>query len=239
MKTLFLLALSPLSAMASDLPSHTNTIYSYQCEATFLEGEGVGPFAVDCPAYQHLGTITAKYTHYLFANEDTDNFYRKRGDEFYENAICGRQIKKVSCAESEPREVFKFSRFQEGNFVVAVSLSSSREVGPEIYGFAAQQNPDGSCPDGLEARWAYRASPNSEYRGLPNSFQNTRGNLDNWELRRENAQTPAFEVLHQRNKVPCDRMGNCSKALWGNEYISQSVAYQRVQTGICVIPAGR
>lgn len=237
MKALSLLALLPLSTLAASLP--TNTIYSYQCEATFLEGEGVGPYNVDCPAYQRLGVLTAKYTHYLFSNEDSDNFYRKGSDEFYLPSICGRQLKKVSCAESKPREAFQLSRYREGNFVVAVSLSPSRAAGAEVYGFAAPQNPDGSCAKGLEARWAYRARPNSEYGGLPNSFQNTNGNLDNWELRGKNAESPVFELLRQRNKVPCDGLGNCADAVWGDERISQAVPYQRVQTGICVIPASR
>lgn len=238
MSKLFLtLALLPLGAFAGGrhLPEQINAIYSYQCEATFFEGEGVRPDMLSCVPYQRLGLITAKYTHYLYANDDGNNFGMRMQTENYPYSLCGRQFTRTSC-ESSSEAAFGLSQYAEGEFQTPISLTASRVSGLMPYGYAAVPDADGECAPGLEKRWAYKASPQSVTNPLPSSFWND-GQLDNWEVRARNGHSPAFDIFREASTSPCDAGGNCWYATFGGRQLIQSTPYTKVSQPICVIPA--
>ncbi len=234
MKFLLALSLLPITAMAWESPSEIVDIYSYQCEATFLEGEGVQPNNITCLANQHLGKITARYTHYLYSGDSGDNFHNKGADEWYLN-ICGANVQRVKCSDNEPEHKFSLSRHKEDIFQVAVSLTASRISGAHVYGYAARTE-NGSCPKGLKQVWTYRATPASIQWPLPSSFVNWQGNLNNFEVRSQPGELPSFDVYRQANTFPCNGWGNCSMATFGEKQLVQSVNYVRdPRISVCVL----
>ena len=229
--------LLPLVALASpNLPTDIASIYSYQCEATFLEGEGITPYGASCTAYQQLGLISAKYTHYLFSSSYESNFRKKGTQVSYESPICEKRLPKVSCVKSAPRLQFGLSRNYEGVFQAAVTMVPSYAHDSEIYGYAALPLADGSCPEGLVPAQIFDAQPESITDPLPSSFMNQGGNLNNRIVAVQGSPLPDFTVSRQRNKMPCDARGSCENAEFMPSEIVQEVPYSALDPVVCVVP---
>jgi hypothetical protein len=229
--------LLPLMALASpNLPSDIASVYSYQCEATFLEGEGVGPYEMSCPAYQQLGLITAKYTRYLFSSSFENNFQKKEVNHNYSQPLCEKTVSWLSCTKSAPRLQFGLSRTPEGPFQAQVLLAPSFTQGNEVYGYAAMLLPDGSCPEGLVRARLFEAQPESVAEPLPSNFINREGNLNGQVVGVEGTPVPDFTVSRQKNEMPCDGRGSCRNAEFMQPEIVQEVPYSALDPVVCVVP---
>lgn len=223
-----------LSQAHPNFPAQLARIYSYQCEARFLEGEGVSPHQVSCVAGQRLGQIRANYTHYLGSSAYGDNFHQRGADESY-GPVCNREMHRVICSKGNPQPAFGLSARQEGPFQVSIRLGANRHE-QFLAGFAAPMGPDGSCPPGLVAAWIHRASPASVQYPLPSNFWNSNGGLDNWQVRGYGSELPAFTVKRLANTYPCDHNGDCSGAAFGPAEVIQEVPYSSTGIGACVVP---
>jgi hypothetical protein len=239
MKFLFLalgFAFIHSSAEASEMPSHINSVFKYQCERTFLEGEGIGEQWASCPRNQRLGTIQAKYSFYLYASENDSNFSEIGTTYPYQNPICDRAMIAMSC-ESAAIEQFGLSKYREGKFQVGVNFTAAPGTGPRLYGFAALPDSNGNCAEGLEKLRPYVAQPSSIWEPLPSTFINRNNHLNNYELRGANGHLPMFEVTRSPNLVPCDaRTGSCRFAEFGPKAVVQTVPYTALTPTICVLP---
>jgi hypothetical protein len=230
------LALSSNFSHAVESPSHINSIFKYQCERTFLEGEGINERWASCPAGQRLGTIQAKYSFYLFASENDSNFSDIGTTYPYQNPICDRSMIAMSC-EAAAIEQFGVSKYKEGIFQVGISLTPAPGTGPRLYGFAALPYSNGECPEGLEKVNPYMAQPSSIWEPLPSTFINRNNSLNNFEVRGENGHLPMFEISRSANLVPCDvRNGSCRFAEFGPKAVIQTVPYIKLTPSVCVLP---
>lgn len=237
MISLFVQSILFAATATAALPPHQNTVYSYQCEANFLQGEGVSPQQVSCVSGQRLGLISARYSHYLFEGFSGENFSQKGRDEFYPLGVCGKNVMSVNCNLSRAKAEFALAAISDQTFNIAVKLSPNRFTRGTPYGFAAAQVKKGVCPKGLLPVWAYVARPEVVEDVLPNSFANFNGALDSYVLRGAEGSLPAFEIHSSDNTVPCAYgTGDCSMAQWGEKRLVQSLPYTQARTGICVIP---
>ncbi len=225
------------SAHAWFMPRELNTIYRYQCEYTFLEGEGVTENSISCPANQQLGYVTANYTFYLYGSNWDSNFSEKMPDTAYENLICGRQVTKATCHGRRPEPKFRLSRWPEGIFQVRILLSPNSNLGLQQYGFAAAPDFNGFCPYGLKKVWAYVAKPDTQDFPLPSSFVNRHGRLNNLEvLSEDEADFASFSVYRIPNETPCSSDGSCVEATFGEKVLANTYLYEKTQAPVCVIP---
>lgn len=236
-----LLSIGALAGTASTAhtPLHQNKVYSYQCEANFLQGEGVTANTVACTSGQRLGLISARYTHYLFEGSSGENFSQRGRDEFYSNGVCGKNVLLVNCNVSRTKAEFALAAYPDNLFNIAIKLSPNRFTRGSPYGYAAAQMRKGVCPRGLVPYWAYVARPSTVESELPNNFINFNGGLDSYVIRGANGASPAFELYARDNTVPCDLgTGHCGGAEWGEKTLVQTVPYIQARTGVCVIPPG-
>jgi len=231
------LALLPLLAHATS-PTDISTVYSYQCEGNFLEGEGVTPYQIDCLPYQRLGFLKAKFTAHLFQAESENNFHEKSPDKPYSSSICGRALPRLSCGTSTPEKKFGLSRRPEGIFQTKVILSPGFSAYSRVYGYAASTEANGGCPNGLIKARYFVAKPKTIRVPLPSSFDNELGGQNDRIVQVEGEPLPAFAVFRRSNTEPCDGAGNCANAVVGPEELAQTAAYEPEsgKQAICVIP---
>lgn len=238
MKLALALLLASSSAFAAthrNIPRDLNEILSYQCEATFLEGEGVNGDYISCVPYQRLGLIQAKYKHYLYRNANGSNFHHWGHDTDYPN-VCGRWLPRTRCSQSRPRTAFGLATIQSPDFPVAVNLSPGPGLAPELVGFAAQTSRSGECADGLIRVWAHTATPRSMDRPLPSSFLNLGGRLNSTVIGQEVLAEYAFDVTRSRSSIGCDSIGNCAYAQFDEAELAQSALYRAGPKSVCVVP---
>jgi hypothetical protein len=234
--TIFLALFAFDTAEAWYMPREVNTIYRYQCEYTFLEGEGVSENSVSCPANQQLGFVRANYTFYLYNSNWDSNFAQKMPNVPYTNLICERQVAKTTC-DGFPEPKFRLSRWPEGIFQIRIVLAPNPNIGLQQYGFAAAPDRNGFCPYGLEKVWAYVARPETQDYPLPSSFINRNGRLNNLEvLTEEEADFASFSVYRNPNATPCSNNGSCSDATFGEKVLANTYLYEKTQAPVCVIP---
>lgn len=218
------------------MPRETNTVYRYQCEFQFLEGEGVSENSISCLSNQKLGLVQASYTFYLYGSPWGSNIQKKLNTAMYPNPVCEKIQERAHC-DSNPQPKFHLSRWPEGIFQVRVQLSPNPQYGIELYGFAAMPDRSGFCPLGLEKVWAYVAKPDSQEFPLPSNFRNRNGWLNNLEvLTEQEAELASFSVYRSPNLVPCAANGSCVDAVFGERELANTYLYEKTQSPVCVIP---
>lgn len=234
MNFIFALILPALGA-AIEMPSDVSAVYTYQCTHTFLEGEGVTPHSVSCPAGQHLGLIEANYTYALFQSLKESNWDQKGKDRNYEQVVCGKVVPEESCGFSAPKLKFGLSRQSEGEFIAAVSLVPNRYSPAEVYGYAAMPDHTGKCPEGLVRIARVIANPLPFWRELlPNNFEGM-GNFDLY-LSTLDEEIAPYKVYLKMNSSPCDESGDCYNATFGQANLMQTVPYVYENPIACAIP---
>jgi hypothetical protein len=239
MKFLFAALLPIVTQAQGNLPRDVSAVYSYQCTGNFLEGEGISPYAADCPANQRLGFIRAKHTAYLFVSEQESNAHRQKTSEAYSSSICERQVMRLVCDSPKTLE-FGLSRKAEGIFQTKVILSPDFSDNTQVYGYAAQPESNGGCPAGLVKARFYEARPASITSPLPTSFANEYGSQNDRVLHIEGSRFPFFAVHRLANTKPCDGFGRCGESTVGEPSLAQVTAYEPVENkgALCVVPGG-
>jgi hypothetical protein len=232
-----LTALLPIIAHAQNsLPGDISVVYSYQCEGTFLEGEGVTPYRIDCLPHQRLGFIKAKFTAHLFSSASDSNLHEKSADKAYSSSICGRPTSRLSCSGSVPQKRFGLSRRPEGAFQTKMILSPGFSAYSRVYGYAASPDKKGRCPAGLVAAKMLEAAPETIDSPLPTSFVNYNGNQNDRILQIDGEPSQEFLVHRLSNLAPCNADGSCTDAVVGQPELAQKSAYIPAATTLCIIP---
>jgi hypothetical protein len=222
------------AAMAADLPANLTKVYSYECETTFLEGEGVSAKELVCTPFQQLGLLSARYHYYLNRSAASSNTTKQAGDEFYPDSVCNLELLRTRCTEKLPELKFGLSAVQDQTFNVAVNLSSAPGLAPELQGYGAPAT-KGKCAEGLQLVQAYRAVPNTITRPLPTNFVNANANLNDILVLAPAKKAPRFEVQRMRSNESCDEIGSCSSARFDQPVAVQRVDY-KAGISICVVP---
>lgn len=227
-------------------------VYRYGCVRTFFEGEGVSAGAVNCPASQKLGLITATYNYYLKKTALANNFAEKAGTVAYEQPICMRQFTKLACDSATTLQWGLYSE-KKGPFQVAVTMTSSPVINSTdtTYGYAALPDTNNNCPIGLVKVRPWVAQPASIIQGSidglnpPSSFVNQTNNLNNTVV--EEAPPTSFTVNRQANATTCRAShtnlvppdiapGDCTPATFAGQTTPQTVTYSQLTPVICVLP---
>lgn len=236
---LLLTALLSLPTQAqTPLPQEVSAVHSYRCTGTFLEGEGVSPYSIYCPANQRLGFLFATHTAYLFSSKSGSNMARKRSDTAYSSPLCEKRVQRLGCGSANTKPDFGLSRQPEGLFQAKVILSPDFSAYSQIYGYAALPDAGGACPPGLVKARFYEARPETIQSPLPTSFSNEYGSQNDRILHVEGTSLPYFAVHRSANTKPCDEVGSCRNSLVGPKELAQVTAYEPLpeKPALCVIP---
>ena len=230
-------------------------IFSYNCQRTFLEGEGISPTNITCVAGQHLGFIYASYAFYLYESESgTDsNLTAKGGDSYYSNSICdySASLVQTSCSGSATALQFGLYPTAVAPFTVAVSLTPSpTSTAAVVDGYAALTDAAGNCPVGLVKIRPYLAQPSSIFlnslgnNNPPSSFINSNNTLNNTIVSLATATPASFLVTRSPNSNPCsstlqDASGNftCAAATVGGTSTAETIPYAAQTPVLCAIPS--
>lgn len=223
-------------ANAVGLPQFMSKVFSYSCRLNFIEGEGItnGGNAITCIPGQHLGQISADYEYYLFSTSSRSNFGQRGTSRFYDMPICGVNMLRYSCDNTEPRLEFGLSERVEYPFNVLINLSYSPEVAGSV-GYAARLDRDGNCPEGLIKIRPSIAYPASINYPLPSNFRNENGRLNSMVVRTEYRSLEPFKIWRTPAAIPCDRFGHCD-APTGETYLMSQSPYVDVTPVVCAVP---
>lgn len=219
-------------------------IFSYSCDRTFFEGEGVRANYIACLNNQKLGVISAKYNYYLFSSQRENNLAEKTLDIAYDTAICGNNnFLKISCSAS-PLDL-RYGLYEEssGPFNVQIAYTAKPEGTTSVHttGFAALPDSNGACPIGLVKTQPWLAEPKSQMprsipgQSLPTNFIN-HGALNNTLVDLSDSAPAPMLVLKASNKKPCSESGDCSNIDFKRPKIAQKAEYSALTPTICVIP---
>lgn len=194
----------------------------------------MGGNAISCVAGQHLGQISANYEYYLYMNSSRSNFHMRGTSRFYQTSICGVQMQRYACENSEPRLEFGLSEVNEYPYNVLINLTSSPESAGAV-GYAALPSRDGLCPEGLikiRPAIAYPPSVNYPY---PSTFRNEGGNLNSSVVRTEYRNLEPFKLWRTPASMPCDQYGNCQFPN-GESYLMNQSPYVDSSPVVCAVP---
>lgn len=229
-------------------PKDATGVFAYSCTHTFLEGEGVSSFSVDCHPSQRLGLIQANYSYYLHRNSRSGNFEEKGSSALFPSPICDKQIERFTCTNNTPELRWGLMRTNARPFVAGITLASNPESSqaPAVYGYAALPDESGGCPPGMAKVRPFVAQPSSIIAGEldgknpPSNFINSFNNLNN--TRVEEGQPTNFQVMRFENSTPCASSasvspapGSCKDATFATGKIVQNVTYTQVSPVVCVI----
>jgi hypothetical protein len=220
------------------LPKEIAKIFPYQCNRTFLQGEGVNFGNITCVPGQHLGLISADYTFYLFESPSRNNFGSLKQRIPFESPLCGLDhLTEYSC-ETPSEAAYGLSTQPDSDFVVGVTLTSapigSGEPLTELYGYAALPDSQGRCPANLVKARPWVARPSSVVDPYPSSFVNQGNSLNNSVV--SVSQPGAFMVSVIPGTQPCSTTGDCSNWSAGGRSELQTVDYFPEGPVVCVIP---
>lgn len=230
--SVLLFAATPAEAA---LPAGLNKVFAYECESTFVEGEGAAQEFVNCPPFQQLGLLKARFHYYNFSGPQGSNEEKRIGDWYSSEPVCGFDLLQHRCTEKLPELKFGLAAAQDETYSVPVALKPAPGQQAETVGYAAPAV-KGKCPEGLQLMQSLRTNPKSVTKPLPSNFVNTNGRLDDWIMMAPAKKLPRFEILRERNLDACDEAGDCSSVRFDTAVGFQRFDY-KAASSVCVVPA--